>query len=178
METERLILREPADGDVEALRDYYRRNAARFAPFEPVVPDTQADQLAWIVARHAERVGGRATSFLAFDRGTSQTAGIVMMNGFSSEGGLSAMLSYSVDGAFEGQGYATEAVRRVIEYAAAELGVGSLTAYYAPSNVRSGHLLERLGFTIVGQTPVIPGFEKLMRPNMIAVIATMPEPKT
>jgi len=177
METVRLSLREPAETDVESLRDYYRRNAARFTPFEPVVPDTPADQQAWIGARHAERHDGRATCFLAEDRATSKLAGIVILNGFSTEGGLNAMLSYSVDSAFEGQGYATEAVRRVIEYAAADLGVRSLTAYYAPTNARSGRLLERLGFTIVGQTSVIAGFERLMRPNIIAVLTNMPGAK-
>jgi ribosomal-protein-alanine N-acetyltransferase len=177
METARLSLREPADTDLEALRDYYRRNAERFAPFEPVVPDTVADQAAWIAARHAERRGGRATSFLAFDRASSQLAGIVILNGLSAENGLSAMLSYSIDGGLEGRGYASEAVRRVIDYAAQDLGVRSLTAYYHPANVRSGRLLERLGFTIVGQTPVIPGFETLMRPNVIAVLETTLEPK-
>ncbi|HWT07252.1 MAG TPA: GNAT family N-acetyltransferase [Xanthomonadales bacterium] len=170
METDRLVLREPDHGDGDILRDYYRRNAVRFDGWEPVVPDTAADVAAWIGPRRAERHGGRASCFCAFDRGTGALAGIVSLHGYSAEGGSRAMLSYSVDEAFERRGYAAEAVRRVIAYAAEELGVRSLSAYYHPDNARSGRLLERLGFAIVSHTPVIPGFEQLMRPQVVAVL--------
>jgi hypothetical protein len=34
-------------------------------------------------------------------------------------------------------------------------------------------LLERLGFAVVAHTPVIPGFERLMRPQVCAVLADL-----
>jgi len=60
VDTERLILREPAPSDLDLVRDYYRRNAARFAPFEPVPADTAEDFRAWLVLREAERRAGGA----------------------------------------------------------------------------------------------------------------------
>ncbi|MDQ6943983.1 MAG: GNAT family N-acetyltransferase [Candidatus Eremiobacteraeota bacterium] len=174
METDRLRLREPDDADGEVLRDYFRRNAARFGAWEPVVSDTAADIKGWIAAKRADRHNGRPSCFIAFDRGTGSLAGMVSLNGFSSQAEASAMLSYSVDGAFERRGYATEAVRRVIAYAVEDLGLRSLSAYYHPDNARSARLLERLGFSIVAYTPVVPGFEHMIRPLVVAVLSGAP----
>ncbi len=169
MDTERLRLREPVSGDLELVRDYYRRNAARFAPFEPVPADTAEDFRAWLVLREAERRAGGA-AFLAFDRASSRLAAVVIVNAYSADGAPSGMLSYTVDGEFEGRGYASEAARRVVAYARDELGVASLIAYYHPDNGRSERLLRRLGFREVARTAIVPGFEALMRPSVMAVL--------
>jgi ribosomal-protein-alanine N-acetyltransferase len=169
VDTERLTLREPAPSDLELVRDYYRRNAARFAPFEPVPADTAEDFRAWLVLREAERRAGGA-AFLAFERGTQRLAAVVILNAYSADDVPSGMLSYTVDGAFEGRGYASEAARRVAAYARDELGLRALIAYYHPDNARSERLLRRLGFREVARTAVIPGFEALMRPSVMAVL--------
>ena len=80
------------------------------------------------------------------------------------------MVSYTVDGAYEGRGYASEAVAAVIAYARDVLGLVRLTAYYEPANVRSERLLLRNGFSVIAQTPVVPGFERLMRVQNIAAL--------
>ncbi len=156
------------------MRDYYRANAARFSPFEPVPADTLEDFRAWLALRDVERRAGGA-AFLAFERGSERLAAIVIVNGLSSDGAPSGMLSYTADGAFEGRGYASEAVRRVIAYAAAELGLRSLIAYYHPDNARSERLLARNGFRVVARSPVVPGFEHLMRPHVLALLSTLEE---
>lgn len=48
---------------------------------------------------------------------------------------------------FEGQGYALEAARAVLEYAAEKLGLVRLIAFTLPNNLRSISLLKRLGFS-------------------------------
>ena len=170
METDRLTLRAPEERDAETLRDYYRRNAERFAPWEPERPDDGAFHAAWIAAqREEERRSGHPPTFLAFAKGTPDLVGIVSLDGFSTEDPPGAMLSYTVDGAYEGRGYASEAVGRIVRWAFEERGLTALTAYFHPDNARSGNLLERLGFTIVARTPVVPGFEHLMRPQVVAV---------
>ncbi len=172
LETARLSLREPQIADVEIVRNYYRRNAHRFLPWEPVPADTTEDFSAWIAARVTERSGSGAASFLAFDRLSQSLVAIVNVNGHSADGG-SSMISYTVDGAYEGRGLATEAVRFVIAFAATELGLRSLSAYFHPENVRSARLLERLGFKEVSRTSVVPGFEHLMRPNVLAILTDL-----
>ena len=152
------------------LLDYYRRNAERFAPWEPDRPDDTAFHAAWIAAhREEQRRSGHPQSFLAFAKDAPDLVGVVSLDGFSAEEPPGAMLSYTVDGAYEGRGYASEAVGRVVRWAFEERGLGALTAYFHPDNARSGKLLERLGFAIVARTPVVPGFERLMRPQVIAV---------
>ncbi|SRR5665213_604042 len=170
MESERLTLRPPEEHDAEKLRDYYRRNAERFAPWEPDRPDDTAFHAAWIAAQRDDlRRSGYPPAFLAFANDAPDLVGVVTLDGFSTEDPPGAMLSYTVDGAYEGRGYASEAVGRVVQWAFEERGLAALTAYFHPDNARSGNLLQRLGFAIVARTPVVPGFEHLMRPQVVAV---------
>lgn len=165
--TERLALRVPEAPDAAALRDYHVRNRERFAPWEPLFSDDVDEHARWIAAREAEaRRAGYAASFLVF--AGDVLAGQVNLIGFSSEPPPSAMLTYTIDGAFEGRGYAAEAVGRVVRYAFEQLALMRLWAHYHPANVRSERLLERLGFDVVARTPVIPGLEALMRPHVYA----------
>ena len=167
LSTERLVLREPETDDALTLRDYYLRNRDRFEPWDPVRSPDVDDHARWIAEEREEaRRLGHAGHVLAFD-GDALVA-VVGLTGRSMEDPPGAMLSYSVDGAYEGRGYAFEAVRRVIRYAFEELGIGVLSAHYHPENARSERLLKRLGFTIVARTPAVPGLEALLRPQVFA----------
>ncbi len=161
-------MREPDERDAELLLDYYARNAERFAPWEPPRAEDAAVHRAWIVAARANRHGGAPTAFLAFDRANGALAAVVDLHGFSDED-AGAMISYTADGAYEGRGYAGEAVAAVIAYARDTLQLKKLTAYYEPANVRSERLLQRNGFTVIASAPVVPGFERLMRAQNIPV---------
>jgi [ribosomal protein S5]-alanine N-acetyltransferase len=145
IETARLHLREPDDGDVEALREYYRRNAVRFDAWGEGRRDVLEEHRSWVAERHAERRKGAPSAFLALDRESDATVAVVVLSGFSLVP-PSAMLSYSVDGAYEGAGFASEAVGAVVDYAFATLGLRTISAHYDPENVRSERLLQRLGF--------------------------------
>jgi RimJ/RimL family protein N-acetyltransferase len=65
----------------------------------------------------------------------------------------SCFLGYKLDGALQGRGYATEAVRRVMDVAFHELRLHRIEAHVIPRNVRSVKLLERLGFQAEGYGP-------------------------
>ncbi|HYW52980.1 MAG TPA: GNAT family N-acetyltransferase [Dongiaceae bacterium] len=168
LETERLLLREPVADDAPALLAYHRRNDERLARWDPRRGDAPADHEAWIAARVAASRAGRARSWLAFDRAAGNAlAGEVQLDSITSEPQHTAMLAYSVDGAYEGKGYAHEAVGAVVAYAFERLDLRSLTATYDPANERSGALLRRLGFVEVARTAVIPGFERHMRAQVL-----------
>lgn len=166
--SDRLILREPEAADAEALCDYYQRNAARFAPWDPPRSADVAEHHAWIAARQAQRHSGHPVAFLAFDPASSLLAGVVTLNGF---GDLppSAMIDYTLDANFEGKGYGTEAVSRIVSYAFDTLALELISAYYHPDNFRSGRLLERAGFRVVARPQIVPGLEHLMRPQIVAI---------
>lgn len=171
LETPRLVLREPNDDDAPALLAYYQRNEVRFAPWEPKRGTEVAQHRQWIAWRRAEGAAGRALSFLACDRADPQLLiGSVNLDAISRGAESSAMLSYAVDGAYEGRGYAREACEATIAHAFGELGLDSLSATYDPANARSGGLLTRLGFHVVAQTAAIPGMERLMRAQVLAML--------
>jgi [ribosomal protein S5]-alanine N-acetyltransferase len=165
LETERLILRTPVQSDAHALRDYYLRNDHRFARWSE--SRVQKDHERWIGASAASR---HELTFLALAHGDAELVAVVTLHGFTMGQQPQAMLAYTVDGAYEGRGFASEAVRRVVQYAREQRGVRALSAYYDPENARSERLLQRLGFAFVHRTPVVPGFEKLMRVQNVAVL--------
>jgi 8-oxo-dGTP diphosphatase len=168
--TERLRLREPDDRDAETLRDYFRRNDARFAPWDQSRPDDLQSHARWIAEKRDERRSAGHAVFLAFGHAAPDLIAVVALDVLTIEGPRAAALSYTVDELYEGRGYASEAAGRVARYAFAERGFDELLAYYHPDNVRSAKLLEHLRFTIVARTPVPPGLESLMRPRVVAVL--------
>jgi ribosomal-protein-alanine N-acetyltransferase len=172
LETERLFLREAVAGDASALLAYHLRNDERFSPWEPKRGTDVAQHAQWIAWRRTETDAGNALTLLAFDRAAPENlVAVINLDGFTREPQRTAMLSYAVDGAYEGKGYAREACERMIAYAFDTLDVKELNATYDVANARSGGLLARLGFTVIASTPVIPGMERLMRAQSLAVLA-------
>ncbi|MFN8379284.1 MAG: GNAT family protein [Anaerolineae bacterium] len=55
-----------------------------------------------------------------------------------------------VDGRYEGQGYATESLRAVVDYAFRERGAKRVSCRCSDENVRSQRLIVRCGFTLEG----------------------------
>jgi RimJ/RimL family protein N-acetyltransferase len=62
-----------------------------------------------------------------------------------------AEVGYQVEPASRGRGFATEAVRGLLDWAATEHGVRSFRASIAPDNAPSLALASRLGFAVVGR---------------------------
>lgn len=151
LETARLVLREPEEADAPALLLYHQFNEERFARWEPDHPDDLAYHLRWVRWRRGESAIGRGLALLALDR-TAPDALVAIVNLYDIQAGSthSAMLGYSVDGAYEGKGYAREAIVAVTAHAFDALDLHRLTANYHPANERSGALLRRLGFVVEG----------------------------
>ena len=151
LETERLVLREPVADDAPALQAYHVRNRERLERWDPPRGTELAQHVSWIAWRSAESGAGRARSWLAFDRADpSAVAGEVQLDSITPAPQHNAMIAYSVDAAYEGKGYAREAVAAVIAYAFGALALHTLSATYDPANERSGGLLRRLGFVVEG----------------------------
>jgi len=172
LNTDRLILREAVVEDAPALLAYHLRNDERFSRWEPKRGTDVVQHAQWIAWRRTETDAGNALTLLAFDRTAPEAlVGVVNLDGFTRQPQRTAMLSYAVDGAYEGKGYAREACEAMIAYAFETLDLQELNATYDVANARSGGLLARLGFTVVASTPVIPGMERLMRAQSFAVLA-------
>lgn len=68
------------------------------------------------------------------------------------EGGPTAELGYWLAKPYWGQGIASEAARRVVEYGFADLGLPCITSGYFTGNPASGAVLIKLGFVEQGET--------------------------
>lgn len=154
LNTARLIVEHMAPGHAEALADFFRRNEQHLAPWDPprpagiTAPEFWAAEcgraiedhgrgtvLRWVLRLRAapERVIGRI-NYTQIARGPFQ----------------SCMLGYAIDHAHEGRGLMREALEATIEHVFAVLKLHRIQANYVPGNVRSGRLLERLGFVREG----------------------------
>ena len=59
-------------------------------------------------------------------------------------------IEYVISGAYGNRGYATEAVRRVLDYAFGALYLAVVAVCHYPENVRSRRVIEKCGFTYEG----------------------------
>ncbi len=151
LDTPRLVLREPEDADAPALMAYAARNEARFARWEPDNVEDLAHHLRWVRWRRGDSAVQHGLGLLALDRTVPDAlVGIVNLYGISGSATYGAMLGYSLDGAYEGKGFAREAIGAIVAYAFGPLNLHRLSANYHPANERSGALLRRLGFVVEG----------------------------
>jgi [ribosomal protein S5]-alanine N-acetyltransferase len=167
--TARLTLREPADDDAPLLLAYHVRNHERLERWDPPRGTELEQHRRWLAWRSAEREAGRGRTWLAFDAASpGALVGEVELDAISTQPERTAMVAYSVDAAYEGKGYASEAVGAVVAFAFGTLGLETLSATFHPANDRSGALLRRLGFVEMMRTEAVPGFERHMRAQVLA----------
>jgi ribosomal-protein-alanine N-acetyltransferase len=174
--TARLMLREPAVADAAALTAYCVANAERFERWEPRRSPDVAEHARWIERRCENSAALRARSFLLFDRVAQTTPiGLVSLDTIATAPAADALLSCSIDAAYEGRGYAHEGVQAVIAHAFADLDVRTITVHYHPLNTRSAALWRRLGFTLqAALLDVPPELRSLLR---VQVMATLTRPE-
>jgi ribosomal-protein-alanine N-acetyltransferase len=137
METERLTIRPFRPGDWRDLHEYLSR--PEVFEFEPGEPADQAEcrRLA------AERSKDESWWAVCLKR-SEKMIGHVYFSRVEPLELLTWELGFVFNPSYSGNGYATEACRRVLELAFAELGAHRVVAHCDPENPRSWALLERL----------------------------------
>jgi RimJ/RimL family protein N-acetyltransferase len=145
--TEHLVLRPPTDDDLDQLLGW--RNH----------PDVARWLLRTVVDPTAYRAAWRASSDDPWDHSVVALAGDEVVATVSLEvrdgasqlahdspaSGCEALLGYLVDPAHHGRGYATEAVRSMLDLAFGELGLRRVTAGCFADNVGSWRVMEKVG---------------------------------
>lgn len=153
LETERLVLRAPGGDDVPAVLDFFGSARARFYGG----PIGRAE--AWRrFAGYAGQWMLRGYGFFAITaRADGRTLGLAGPHHPVNypEPEMAWLLTHPRD---EGQGYALEAVTRVLAHLFGDRGWASVVSYIDPGNGRSRTLARRLGAVPESGTPVpIPG---------------------
>jgi RimJ/RimL family protein N-acetyltransferase len=152
LQTGRLVLRPPALQDVDALWPHVSDSrTTRFLAWEPhpnkevtknmlgglIEAQEQGKSFHWIVLRDDELLG--IVSLIDVRR----THRCWTLN--------RAELAYWLGSACQGFGYATEAARRVLEFAFKTLALHKVVVYHVSENPSSGAVAQRLGFRYVGE---------------------------
>ncbi|GGM12913.1 GNAT family N-acetyltransferase [Dactylosporangium sucinum] len=144
LETDRLVLRRFRPADAPALAAYRSDpGVARYQSWDAPFP--LGDAIAFVTETahlDPEREGWFQYAVEAKDGGA--LVGDVGVN--RGDGGRQAEIGFTLAPAFQGRGYATEAVRRVVEFLLVEEGLHRVHASLDARNAPSARLLERLGF--------------------------------
>lgn len=154
LETPRLHVTPVGLEHARAQLEYYVRNSAHLAPWEPTRPGNFLTLAYWESAAQRAVADARDDSihrFIAFAHGDPATmvASVTLSNVVRGVF-AAAHLGYSVDAAAQGVGIGTEAVRAVVDFAFHVLRLHRVMANYQPTNERSARLLRRLGFVPEG----------------------------
>ena len=147
----RLVIRRFASSDAEGLASY-RSDAevARYQDWECPYPLNEAREL--IASLHQLAPGTPGTWFqFAVSLASSGTLiGDAALRTDSADG-RQAELGFTFAAAHQGQGYATEAVRAVVQYGFEKLAMHRVCSRTDARNLRAQRLLERLGFRLEGE---------------------------
>jgi RimJ/RimL family protein N-acetyltransferase len=140
-QTTRLKLRAPCRGDVKAIVRLANDRRVSENTLRVPHPYTAGDAEQFVAA--VNRQNGEATFMIVLDGAPIGACGIE-----AREGG--AEVGYWIGRPYWGRGYATEAVRAVIDHAFGDLGNDALQAGARVSNPASRRVLEKCGFQWTG----------------------------
>lgn len=152
LETERLVLSTLGESYAPQVLDFFVRNREHLQPWEPARSkafyqlEQQRRQLAFDQLKMSTGQLFKIWIFEKDDSDLSNVIGSVAVSEIMRGCFLSGYLGYRMDQDYQGRGYMTEAVGRVVEYAFQDLGLHRLEANIMPRNKASLRVVEKLGF--------------------------------
>lgn len=118
----------------------------RFLSFDSRTPEQAAEMIKGTIER--AQADPRAEFYLAVtSRDSDVLVGFVRLALGAHQG---AKLGYSIGFEYQGKGYATDAVRTMLDFAFGPLGLHRVTAAIGPDNAASHALVRSLGFRLEG----------------------------
>ena len=155
IETERVVVTMPAPEDAAAALAYYVRNRDHLQPWEAEHPDGFYTEQHWqerLKASRDEHTVGQSVRLWVFERGAKapQAIGVVNFTGIIRGAFDGCFVGYSIDQHLEGKGLMREALSASLDHVFREMDLHRVMASYMPGNIRSGRLLDTLGFAMEG----------------------------
>lgn len=153
--TRRLRLVIPTEADAARVVSYYLKNRAHLAPWGQLRPPEYYTEAFWakvLPAFREEYDRGLSARFILLHRGQPRgpMLGEANLTAIIRGGFQACYLGYSLDEDHLRRGLMTEALERVLAFAFDDLSLHRVMANYIPTNVPSGGLLRKLGFTVEG----------------------------
>jgi len=148
IDTARLKLREIADEDAPRLHAVWTDPlVTRYLVMDPFTDLSQTrEMISLLKGLHPSGEGFRWALFLAAEAETIGTCGF---HNWKKEHAR-AEIGYEMDSRYWGKGLMGEAVRAVLDYGFAQMGLNRVEAFVTVGNRRSLFFLERNGFTYEG----------------------------
>lgn len=149
-----IIHRKIQKNDAKRLADFYTRNSKHLIPWEPLRAPGFHSVENWsmrVNQRVTEQNQNIALYFLALDSKETKVLATCSLTQICYGAFRACYMGYSVDKLHEGKGVMKGLCRHTLEHAFRHLQLNRVMANYMPKNVRSGALLEQLGFTIEGE---------------------------
>ena len=147
IDTERLVLRRSRPDDAEAISGYRSDpEVNRWQGWERTDPEGIRHELELMAGRHPGEPGWVQLS--VEDRETGKLVGDVGLSPAEGEPGV-IKIGYTIDPAFQGRGYATEAVEALVRYAIDSLGADVVRAYASAENLPSHRVAEKVGMELM-----------------------------
>ena len=145
-ETERLVVRDLAADDAEALYDLHSRDEV-MRWLDRNLSTGVADEIARLERWNALRHNGFGF-FAIVERDTGRLVGVQVLKPFDDLPYVD--LGWRLHPDVWGRGYATESARGALTYAFETLGLDEIAAVTLPHNVRSRAVMVRLGMAYAG----------------------------
>lgn len=144
LETERLLIRDIILDDKHAIFNY--RSDAEANKFQSWIPETLKDVEQFIERNNKEFNQPESWyQFLITEKDTKAVIGDIGIHFFGSEN-LQVELGITLNKDFQGRGYASEALKGVINFLFSDLKKHRIMASIDPENIDSLKLMERIGF--------------------------------
>lgn len=150
-----MYLRPLTTRDAPALLDLRTRNKRFFEPWEPTQSRrhfTLEGQREEIDRATADARRDARYAFGIFIHANDELVGRVALSNVSRGGWQNATLGYYVDEAHNGRGYATQAVRLILDFAFGRARLHRVQAAVLPRNVASQRVLQKSGFSREGRS--------------------------
>lgn len=146
---------DPAQGQARAVADFYARNRAHFAPWDPPLPaddnSAEAIQGRLVTGAAAFAAGLAHRWWLSMADAPGRVIGSVHLSNLARGPFQSCTLGYALDVAAQGSGLMHEALAAVVADAFAPgINLHRIQAGVRPENTRSLAVLARLGFADEG----------------------------
>lgn len=153
-QTERLVLSVLNQNHADSVRQFYKENAAFFAPYEPAYPEnffTTEYHSFLLGAQLKQFLHSEALRYYLFEKtDTRRIIGCIAFSHIRLGNERSCSISYKLAKSAQQKGYATEAARFLLQLVAMEFSIHRVEADILPDNLRSIRLAERLGFAFEG----------------------------
>ncbi|WP_438863191.1 GNAT family N-acetyltransferase [Neptunicella sp.] len=142
-----------APQDYVLLMEYEHANRQHLAKWEPLRPNSyfNAEQTRIRVKQHFDdALNGRALHLVAKEHENQSIMAVCHFSNIVYGPFQACNMGYSIDYRYQGQGLMYEMVSRSIDYVFTHLNLHRIMASYMTDNIRSEHLLQRLGFVKEG----------------------------